>query len=165
MAGSHTLAETERRVEEKLGSQPIDFDSMAVVSNVFRASNAVRNHLGRTVLLPNDLSWTAFVVLWVTWIWETPETREVAEESGISKATLTGILKTLEKRNLVTRTKSASDGRLVLVSLTDDGKSLMSDLFPKFNSQEVVLASIFKKDEQLSFAENLRLLTVHAQGR
>ena len=163
MAGSHTLAETERQVVEKLGSQPIDFDAMAVISNVFRASSAVRNHLGRTVLLPNDLSWTAFVVLWVTWIWEEPETREVAEESGISKATLTGILKTLEKRGLVKRTKSSSDGRLVLVSLTKSGKSLMSDLFPKFNSKEVALASIFRKEDQVSFAENLRLLTVHAQ--
>ena len=27
MAGSHTLAETERQVVEKLGSQPIDFDA------------------------------------------------------------------------------------------------------------------------------------------
>ena len=76
MAGSHTLAETERQVVEKLGSHEIDFDAMAVISNVFRASSAVRNHLGRTVLLPNDLSWTAFVVLWVTWIWEEPETRD-----------------------------------------------------------------------------------------
>ena len=70
MAGAHTLAETERQVSERLSHMTLDFDSMAVVSNLFRAANAVRNHFERTVLLSNDLSWTAFVVLWVTWIWE-----------------------------------------------------------------------------------------------
>jgi len=68
MAGIHTLSETERQVSSLLKDLPIDFDSMAVVSNLFRAANAVKNHLERSVLAPHDLSWTGFVVLWVVWI-------------------------------------------------------------------------------------------------
>ena len=90
MSGSHTLNETERQVATKLSGMTLDFDSMAAVSNVFRAANATRNFLERTVLAPSGLSWTAFVVLWVSWIWEPIETRTIAEEGGFSKATLTG---------------------------------------------------------------------------
>ncbi|MGB4706770.1 MAG: MarR family transcriptional regulator, partial [Aquiluna sp.] len=75
MSGAHTLSETERQVENKLSGMTLDFDSMAAVSNIFRAANATRNYLERTVLGPHELSWTGFVVLWVSWIWEPIETR------------------------------------------------------------------------------------------
>ncbi|MEY3483394.1 MAG: hypothetical protein RLZZ218_229 [Actinomycetota bacterium] len=60
MAGPHTLAETERQVNEKLVHKNINFEAMAVTSNLFRAANSVRNHLERTVLAKSDLSWTAY---------------------------------------------------------------------------------------------------------
>ena len=99
MAGPHTIAETEKAVETRLADMALDFEAMAVVSNLFRAANAVRNHLERTVLQPHNLTWTAFVVLWVVWIWEEVETRVIAEEGGFSKATLSGVLTTLEGRS------------------------------------------------------------------
>lgn len=65
MPSPHTLAETEERVASLLGALPIDFESMAVASNLFRAANATRNYFERSVLAEAGLSWTAFVVLWV----------------------------------------------------------------------------------------------------
>ena len=59
MAGPHTLAETERQVADRLGDLTLDFEAMAVVSNLFRAANAVRNHLERSVLAPADLEASA----------------------------------------------------------------------------------------------------------
>ena len=118
MAGPHTLAETENAVAARLSGLTLDYEAMAVASNLFRAANAVRNHLERSVLQPHDLTWTAFVVLWVTWIWEPIETRQIAEEGGFSKATLSGVLTTLEGRGWVTRERRPEDGRLVLVRLT-----------------------------------------------
>lgn len=63
---------------------------MAAVANIYRAASAVRQHLENSVLRGSDLTWTAFVVLWVVWVWGESETRHVAEEAGISKGTLTG---------------------------------------------------------------------------
>ena len=164
MAGSHTLAETERQVNERLAGMTIDFRAMAVSSNLFRAATAVRNHLERSVLAPHDLSWTAFVVLWVVWIWEPIETRQIAEEGGFSKATLTGVLSTLENRKLLVRKKSKTDGRLVLVELTAAGRKLMKELFPKFNEQEAYLASVLSATSQDATAEALRKITAHLEG-
>lgn len=163
MPGPHTLVETEREVEKRLGKLPIDYTAMAVASNLFRAANAVRNHLERTVLSENDLSWTAFVVLWVTWIWEPIETRQIALEGGFSKATLTGVLSTLEGRGWVAREKSSTDGRLVLVRMTPAGRTLMTRLFPAFNEQEQHVASPVEQGKRAEFAEMLRLVTAHVE--
>jgi DNA-binding MarR family transcriptional regulator len=164
MTGAHTLRETERQVSERLSHMTLDFQAMAVTSNLFRAASAVRNHFERTVLSQHDLSWTAFVVLWVTWIWEPIETRQIAEEGGFSKATLTGVLTTLEGRGFVEREKSPTDGRLVLVRLTAAGRTLMNGLFPEFNGEEKSVASVISAADQPLVAEALRAITERAEG-
>ncbi|MFM5904343.1 MAG: MarR family winged helix-turn-helix transcriptional regulator [Microbacteriaceae bacterium] len=164
MAGVHTLNETERQVETRLGSKSIDFAAMAVSSNLFRAATAVRNHLERSVLAKHDLSWTAFVVLWVTWIWEPIETRQIAEEGGFSKATLTGVLGTLESRGLLKRSKSKDDGRLVIVKLTPSGRKLMDKLFPEFNREEKYVVESLSSKATQEVADHLREITRHLES-
>lgn len=163
MAGSHTLAETESQVTSRLSHMTLDFEAMAVTSNLFRAASAVRNHFERNVLAESGLSWTAFVVMWVTWIWQPIETRDIAEESGISKATLTGVLKTLEKFGFAERSRSQDDGRLVLVSLTTSGRELMEHLFPAFNRQEIDLIAHVPAPDRGNFADMLRMLTAYTE--
>ncbi len=164
MAGLHTLNETERQVEARFSDSPIDFAAMAVASNLFRAATAVRNHLERTVLSREDLSWTAFVVLWVTWIWEPIETRQIAVEGGFSKATLTGVLGTLEGRGLLKRSKSEQDGRLVIVRLTDVGRELMGRLFPEFNLEEIHVVETLSSQSKKELADHLREITRHLES-
>jgi DNA-binding MarR family transcriptional regulator len=165
MSGSHTLNETERQVATKLSGMTLDFDSMAAISNVFRAANATRNFLERTVLAPSGLSWTAFVVLWVSWIWEPIETRTIAEEGGFSKATLTGVLQTLESRGLIKRNRSQEDKRLVLVTLTAKGRKLMVSLFPEFNKHEQEVLSGLSVQQKRELATALRQITAFTEAR
>jgi len=167
VAGPHTLAETERTAESRLTDLEIDFRSMAVISNLFRAANAVRNHMESTVLAKSDLTWTAFVVMWISWIWGEAETRMIAEESGVSKATLSGVLNTLEKRGLAKRKRSEEDGRLVLVTLTPAGTRLIKKLFPEINEQEKVATSrldVRQQDVAADFLRQLVLATGHPEG-
>jgi DNA-binding MarR family transcriptional regulator len=158
MAGQHTLSETESAVSARLGDLDLDFEAMAVASNLFRAANAVRNHLERTVLSRSDLTWTAFVVLWVTWIWEPIETRQIAAEGGFSKATLSGVLTTLESRGLLERSRGKTDGRLVTVSLTPAGRRLMKRLFPEFNAEERNVTRYLEGEAKQQTAGHLRSL-------
>ena len=163
MAGAHTLSETERQVSTLLKGMNIDFKAMAVVSNLFRAASAVRNHLEREILSRHGLSWTGFVVLWVVWVWESIETRTIAEEVGTSKASLTGVLKTLERDGLIIKKQSKIDRLLVLVTLTSDGRRMMKKIFPEFNKEEIFLASFIKPAEQKGVADALRGITVRAK--
>jgi DNA-binding MarR family transcriptional regulator len=158
MTGHHTLAETERAVQERLGGIPLRWEQMHAAANLHRAAAAVRLHFENSVLRGPDLTWTAFVVLWVVWIWDELETRRVAAEAGITKGTLTGVMKTLETRGFVARSKHATDGRLVLLSLTPQGKKLMEELFPAFNAEEVFVTGQLTKDDCTTLAGLLRAI-------
>ena len=97
------VLQAEADIGRRLEGQHFDFTAMSAVSNVYRAGTAVRNHMERTVLAEYDLSWVAFTVLWVLWIWGAQETGHVAEEAGVTKGTLTGVIKTLQTQKLISR--------------------------------------------------------------
>lgn len=56
---------------------------------------------------------------------EQPSISDLAQRVHLSHATVTDILCRLEKRNLVTRERSASDKRRVTVRATDEGRKLV----------------------------------------
>lgn len=152
------LLPAERKVLEELGDMPLDFRAMAAVSNLFRASAAVRRHMEHRVLSVDRLSWTSFVVLWVLWVWGELESRDLASAVGISRPTSTGVVTTLERRGYVQRQKSSSDGRMVRVSLTPEGRKKIETLFPKFNEEEVAVTAPLSPSRQEQLASMLRSL-------
>ncbi len=150
------LLPAERKVLEALGDLPLDFRAMAAVSNLFRASAAVRRHMERKVLAADRLSWTSFVVLWVLWVWGDLEARELATAVGISRPTSTGVVTTLERRGYVRRKRNSLDGRMVRVSLTPEGRKKIETLFPKFNEEEVAVTAHLSPGSQELLASMLR---------
>jgi DNA-binding MarR family transcriptional regulator len=138
MTDQYSLVATERaaRAHMEQLDPALDFESAQAVASIYRAANAVRGHVTNEVLRPVDLSWTGFVVLWVVWIWDGLETRHAAEAAAISKGTLTGVVKTLETRGLLTKQQRQDDRRLVDLRLTPAGIDLMKEIFPRFNAIE-----------------------------
>jgi len=159
----HTLAETERAMSDHVGRLPLDFPAANALSSLFRAANAVRNHLTTTVLREHDLTWTGFVVLWVAWIWDGMESRHVAESAGISKGTLTGVVKTLESRGWVIREIGIHDRRLVTISLTPTGTRLMEHLYPEFNAIEAEIVAGFSSRRLTEMTNGLRALVTRLE--
>jgi MarR family transcriptional regulator, organic hydroperoxide resistance regulator len=147
------LIQAEEDIRRRIGDYPLDFAAMAAVSNIYRAANAIRNHMERDVLAEEDLSWAAFTVLFVLWIWGDQQTRHLAAEAGVTKGTLTGVLKTLEKRDLAQRHAHDEDGRLVMVTLRPRGRDVIEHLFPAFNAGEAKVSSPLTEveKEQLAF--------------
>ncbi|MFG1948155.1 MarR family winged helix-turn-helix transcriptional regulator [Nonomuraea sp. NPDC048826] len=161
--GERSITETEKLVRAKLGDTPIQHRQMAVVANIYRAASAIRQHVENSVLRGSDLTWTAFVVLWVVWIWGEQEPRFVAEESGISKGTLTGVSRTLESRGLLQRADHPYDGRRVLLRLTDEGEALMERLFPAFNAEEVFVTAGLAPEQYESVSDALRAIVLQVE--
>ena len=152
------LLPAERKVLERLGHLDLDFRAMWAVSNLFRASTAVRRHMESQVLAPDRLSWTGFTGLWVLWVWGEMEAKEFARAVGISRSTSTGVLSTLERRGWARRRRDPGDGRVVIASLTATGRRKIEGLFPRFNQQEVELARPLTSDQQEELAGMLRQL-------
>ena len=157
------LVRAEHDIRNRIGDQPLDFAAMAAVSNIYRAANVIRNHLERKVLADEDLSWAAFTVLFVLWIWGDQQTRHLAAEAGVTKGTLTGVLKTLEKRGLAQRRSHEEDGRLVLVGLEPKGVAVIERLFPAFNLGEALVSSSLTEPEKEQLATLLRKIIRSAE--
>lgn len=163
MTGQYTLGQTEQAVAERLAGLQVDHEAMAVVSNLYRAAGVVRNHVERTVLAEHDLTWTGWVVLWVVWVWQDIETRHAASEAGISKSTLTGVIGTLERRELINRRTHPGDGRRVLLTLTPKAVELMAETFPHFNRVETLAISALTEEETRVLTRALRKIVVHLE--
>lgn len=152
------MSDAERDIRSRLRGHELDFTAMSAVSNIYRSGSAVRNHMERAVLSDYDLSWVAFTVLWVLWIWGVQETGHVAAETGVTKGTLTGVIKTLQGRKLLRRTPHLDDRRRVSISLTKAGERLIEEVFPQFNQHETLAVSALSRSEQLELARLLRLV-------
>ena len=151
-----SLVETERAMREHVESLGLDFEAAHAVSSIYRAANAVRSYIWNELLRPYDLSWTGWVVLWVVWIFDGMETRHAAEAAAISKATLTGVARTLESRGWLEKRGRTDDRRLVELYLTAEGKKLMEELYPKFNAIETKVVGRLSGPQTTDMTRSLR---------
>jgi MarR family transcriptional regulator, organic hydroperoxide resistance regulator len=144
--------------EQRVAGLHIDLRSMALVSNIHRASGIIRDHFERSVLEDADLHWSAFVTLWCLWIYGDLETRRLAAEAGIAKSTLSSILNMLEGRKLVRRRANELERRLVIVNLTAAGAELISGLFPKFNAEETRIVTRLSTKQMKAATDAIRVI-------
>jgi DNA-binding MarR family transcriptional regulator len=156
------LLRVERDIKERLHGEPLDFASLLAVSNIYRAASAVRRRAEREVLSATGLSWGGFTILWVLWIWGEMETSRLAAECDLAKGTLTGMLTTLEKQDLVVRHRVAADRRRVSVALTETGDATIAELFPRFNGFEGTMTDGLSDDQKGDLARLLRIVITNA---
>jgi DNA-binding MarR family transcriptional regulator len=166
IASSHAnvVSQAERDIRARLDDHDLDFSAMSAISNIYRTGSAIRNHMERELLARYDLSWVAFTVLWVLWIWGDQETGHVAAEAGITKGTLTGVMKTLQARKLIRRIPHRDDRRRVSIGLSKAGERLIERVFPEFNRHETLAVSALSDAEQGELARLLRLVLKGISG-
>ena len=75
-------------------------------------------------LKPLDLTYTQYIVLLVLWERDHISVGELSERLLLDSGTLTPLLKKMEAAGRVTRTRSSQDERVVIISLTDEGRAL-----------------------------------------
>jgi len=139
-------------------------DCSAALVELHRAANAVRNHVEQAVLRHQRLTWTGFVVLREVYRAERIETREAAIRAGIAKATLTGVVDTLVRRNLLRRIQHPDDGRLVLLEVTARGKRLLRDILPASQAEEIFTLGHLDDTQITHVHELMRKLVLHLDG-
>lgn len=151
MAREHTQAETKRQLS-------IDISALSAVSNLQVAALNLRNQIERAVLDNHGLSWAGFVTLWVIMVWKKPEARQVAAETGLAKATLSGVLNTLESNKLITRKQSKDDKRIILLALTAKGQKLIEKVLPDVAKQSKEVTQNIGKENLRDLANFLAAL-------
>ncbi|KAB2328905.1 MarR family transcriptional regulator [Bacillus mesophilum] len=153
------LLQEEKDTISRLSKIPLDslnLNAVSVVTNIYRVAQGLKNEMEREVLSKHGLSWTSFSILYDLWIWKSVETKKLAELNAVSKATISNITKTLEKKEYCYRKTDQRDRRITYLAITDSGKKVIEELYPQFHQGEVKIASSLSENEQKTAAELLR---------
>ncbi len=81
---------------------------------------------------------------------------ELADRTGVTRATITGLVDTLERDGLVTRTPDPDDRRMLAVGLTPKGEKLLKKVLPPHFRQMARLMEPLAENERKTL---VRLLT------
>ncbi|GLW66923.1 MarR family transcriptional regulator [Actinomadura rubrobrunea] len=126
----------------------IDPTAMRLVLTLHRVTSALVYDLESSVHRPNGSSWPGFRVMFALWVAGPQESKRVAELSGMSRAAVSALVKTLERDGLVRRAQAAHDRRAVQLSLTEAGRQTIARVFQAHNEREQAWASVLSEDER-----------------
>ena len=95
-----------------------------------------------------DLTYTQYIVMMVLWDQEEINVKQLGEKLFLDSGTLTPLLKKLEKKGYITRSRSSSDERNLIIKITSKGKKLENNAtnIPKKISNNINLS----KDEVIN---------------
>ena len=74
-----------------------------------------------------DLTYTQYITMMVLWEKKEMNVKEIGEQLFLDSGTLTPLLKKLENKGYVTRTRSEEDERSIRVTITKDGEALREE--------------------------------------
>ena len=75
-------------------------------------------------LKPLGITYTQYIMFLVLWEEESITVGELCKKLKLDTGTVTPMLKNTEKQGLIKRTRSEEDERVVVVTLTEEGKAL-----------------------------------------
>ena len=136
----------------------LDRGAMQLVLTLHRAVGMLVYDLESSVHRPRGLSWPGFRLLFALWIAGPCEVRRVAELSGMSRAAVSALVKTLQRDGLVQRRPLEHDRRLVELSLTEHGRDEIARTFSAHNQREQLWGEALTPEEQKTMIELLRKL-------
>lgn len=93
------------------------------------------------LLEPLNLTYTQYIVMMVLWEHSHLNVKSLGEYLYLDSGTLTPLLRKMEAKGFLTRTRSKEDERTVIISITDEGRELQQRVahVPKAMAQVVNL--------------------------
>ncbi|MEK4966186.1 MarR family transcriptional regulator [Cytobacillus kochii] len=141
-----------QKISKKTTIEP---NAIAVVTSLYRIGQGIKNKLEQEVLAKHKISWTSFSILYDLWIYGKMETKELALSAGVSKATISNIMRTLENKSFCRRETDPRDRRNTFVVITPKGKEVIEELYPEFHEGEISIVKGLKTDDQKQLAATL----------
>ena len=84
---------------------------------------------------------------------------DLAARSGVTRATMTGLLDGLERENLVRRDPDRNDRRMLMVELTPSGRRMLDEIFPDYYRRIAKLMGHLSEAEKKHLIELLNKIT------
>lgn len=117
-----------------------------------RTSASHLQELEREVHRPKGSSFSGFRIMYMIWLFEEIEARDLARLAGVSRQTTSTVLANLESAGLIIRERiSETDRRLVAIKLTAEGTKSIEDSFAAQNKLEAYWFDCLDADEKAQF--------------
>jgi DNA-binding MarR family transcriptional regulator len=114
------------------------------------------------LLQPFGLSPASGLVLSILADSESPlPPNKIADRLIISRATVTGLVDSLEGRGYAQRIPHQSDRRMLLVQLTDKGRQVANQFRPIVHQHQKLWLEVLSEDEQQRLIDSLQRLQVN----
>jgi DNA-binding MarR family transcriptional regulator len=137
------------------------FRAMATVLDLFLVSYRMLQDVESTVHRPSGTTWAAFRILFTIAHGGPRTPAELAALYSVSKATVSGVVKGLERDGLLTRETAPGDGRKVVLSLTSRGRSAAAVLLRRQSAREQAWTAALTPKEQDTLDALLAKLLAH----
>jgi DNA-binding MarR family transcriptional regulator len=89
---------------------------------------------------------------------------ELAGLMGVEKAALTGLADRAERRGLLTRSRSRTDRRAVVVGLTSDGRDIALAFHRDLSAELTTLTAVLSAEERGAFCRSIARIRGGEQG-
>ncbi|WP_372883317.1 MarR family winged helix-turn-helix transcriptional regulator [Psychromonas sp.] len=91
--------------------------------SLYSASNAM-GRAYQPLLKKLDLTYLQYIVMMVLWQYSSMNVKELGEKLHLDSGTLTPLLKRLEGKELIIRSRGQQDERVRIISLSDEGRKM-----------------------------------------
>lgn len=134
-----------REGAQRLGS--LDETAHRLILMILRVGDLISYDHMVTILRPLGLTSAGHYLMWVIWLTGPIEGTVAARLMGASRASVSGIANTLQKEGLIAKAASEKDGRAMLLSLTEMGRTQLEQaMLGISNSAGATLNALTKQE-------------------
>lgn len=150
-------------------SPEIDSQAVRLMDELGFVSRAIF-HVGGQSLDKAGLSYAQYRVLMQLFFAEKMGGRrnlnpsEISQRQGVSRNTMSSLIRNLEEEGLVERSLDPDDRRRFNISLTENGRSLVTDYARQHLAAIGSCFSVLTDDEQTALSQLLHKVGTHAMG-
>ena len=143
----------------------LELSALQTWLSVMRVSGEVVAYLER-YLSQYDLSQRKFFILIL--LMRNPDglnISQLAEKTGVSCASITGLVERMKKADLVTREENARDRRVMIVQITAFGKTLLNQVLPDHYRRVSELMADLNEQEREGLQHLLQKVQVNVPAK
>ena len=151
----------DRIIEQWRVERPdVDVSGMAIIGRVTRLEKVIRPRLNEVFAQHGLESWEFDVLATLRRTGDPYQLTagQLLESMMITSGTMTNRIDRLEKRGLIARQKSPSDGRIVLVTLTKEGFDKIESAVEDHAANELEIIDALSDSQKSQLVDLLRIL-------
>ena len=135
-----------------------DLDILGATFDLVRVSNQLISDLETIVHRRLGWSWAGFRIMFTVLVTGPLEPGQIARLAGVTRASISAVLNTLERDGFVSRLRESRDRRVVTIVLTEAGRAAVIEGYRRQHEVERAWMSALSDTERAQMTAALRLL-------